>query len=230
MREALRARRSTASPSGSSARFGRHPRSRSRNGRSPGTSPSSSPSSRTSEHPTSGRTRSRCVPHRRERDGRGARRRAESPERRGGRRPRRGRERRRGGDRHAPGTRPGGPRAQCVSRHLEGPGGPDRALFGAAHASAGPRARTNALACRRLRDAQARRFHRRLRLRRHGHSGTAADAGRREPGTAGGAALFTEYGESVFGSRGWLVSLYAALAVGLALLGVGWRYLAVRTA
>ena len=44
-----------------------------------------------------------------------------------------------------------------------------------------------------------------------------------------GRALFTEYRESVFGSRGWLVSLYAALAVGLALLATGWRYLAVRT-
>ena len=45
-----------------------------------------------------------------------------------------------------------------------------------------------------------------------------------------GRPLFTEYRESEFGSRGWLVSLYAALAVGLLLLGVGWRYLAVRTA
>lgn len=45
-----------------------------------------------------------------------------------------------------------------------------------------------------------------------------------------GRPLFTEYGESAFGSRGWLVSLYAALAAGLLLLGVGWRYLAVRTA
>ena len=45
-----------------------------------------------------------------------------------------------------------------------------------------------------------------------------------------GRSLFSEYRESAFGSRGWLVSLYAALAVGLALLGVGWRYLAVRTA
>ncbi|MDD9983776.1 MAG: hypothetical protein OXU81_20870, partial [Gammaproteobacteria bacterium] len=45
-----------------------------------------------------------------------------------------------------------------------------------------------------------------------------------------GRPLFTEYRESAFGSRGWLVSLYAALAAGLALLGVGWRYLAVRTA
>ena len=44
-----------------------------------------------------------------------------------------------------------------------------------------------------------------------------------------GRPLFTEYRESAFGSRGWLVSLYAALAAGLALLGVGWRYLAVRT-
>ena len=42
--------------------------------------------------------------------------------------------------------------------------------------------------------------------------------------------LFTEYRESAFGSRGWLVTLYAALAAGLALLGVGWRYLAVRAA
>ena len=45
-----------------------------------------------------------------------------------------------------------------------------------------------------------------------------------------GRALFSEYRESAFGSRGWLVSLYAALAAGLALLGVGWRYLAVRAA
>ena len=45
-----------------------------------------------------------------------------------------------------------------------------------------------------------------------------------------GRALFSEYRESAFGSRGWLVSLYAALAAGLALLGVGWRYLAVRSA
>ena len=45
-----------------------------------------------------------------------------------------------------------------------------------------------------------------------------------------GRALSSEYRESVFGSRGWLVSLYAALAAGLLLLGVGWRYLAVRTA
>ena len=45
-----------------------------------------------------------------------------------------------------------------------------------------------------------------------------------------GRPLFTEYRESAFGSRGWLVSLYAALAVGLLLLGVGWRYLTVRAA
>ena len=45
-----------------------------------------------------------------------------------------------------------------------------------------------------------------------------------------GRPLSTEYRESSFGSRGWLVSLYAALAAGLLLLGVGWRYLAVRTA
>ena len=45
-----------------------------------------------------------------------------------------------------------------------------------------------------------------------------------------GRPLFTEYRESAFGSRGWLVSLYAALALGLALLAVGWRYLAVRAA
>ena len=45
-----------------------------------------------------------------------------------------------------------------------------------------------------------------------------------------GRALFSEYPEAAFGSRSWLVSLYAGLAVGLALLGVGWRYLAVRTA
>ena len=43
-----------------------------------------------------------------------------------------------------------------------------------------------------------------------------------------GRPLFTEYRESAFGSRGWLVTLYAALAAGLALLGVGWRYLAGR--
>ena len=41
-----------------------------------------------------------------------------------------------------------------------------------------------------------------------------------------GRPLFTEYRESTFGSRGWLVSLYAALAAGLLLLGVGWRFLA----
>ena len=41
-----------------------------------------------------------------------------------------------------------------------------------------------------------------------------------------GRPLFTEYRESAFGSRGWLVSLYAALAAGLLLLGVGWRFLA----
>ena len=45
-----------------------------------------------------------------------------------------------------------------------------------------------------------------------------------------GRPLFTRYLESAFGSRGWLVALYAALAAGLLLLGVGWRYLAVRTA
>ena len=45
-----------------------------------------------------------------------------------------------------------------------------------------------------------------------------------------GRPLFTEYRESAFGSRGWLVTLYAALAAGLALLGVGWRYLSVRAA
>ena len=45
-----------------------------------------------------------------------------------------------------------------------------------------------------------------------------------------GRPLFTEYRESAFGSRGWLVALYAALAAGLALLGIGWRYLAVRAA
>ena len=45
-----------------------------------------------------------------------------------------------------------------------------------------------------------------------------------------GRGLFTRYLESAFGSRGWLVALYAALAAGLVLLGVGWRYLAVRTA
>ena len=45
-----------------------------------------------------------------------------------------------------------------------------------------------------------------------------------------GRPLFTEYRESTFGSRGWLVSLYAALAAGLLLVGAGWRYLAGRTA
>ena len=45
-----------------------------------------------------------------------------------------------------------------------------------------------------------------------------------------GRPLFTEYRESAFGSRGWLVSLYAALAAGLLLLGVAWRFLAGRTA
>ena len=45
-----------------------------------------------------------------------------------------------------------------------------------------------------------------------------------------GRALFSEYRESGFGSRGWLVSLYAGLAAGLALLGLGWRYLVVRSA
>ena len=45
-----------------------------------------------------------------------------------------------------------------------------------------------------------------------------------------GRPLFTEYRESAFGSRGWLVSLYAALAAGLLLLGIGWRFLAGRTA
>ena len=45
-----------------------------------------------------------------------------------------------------------------------------------------------------------------------------------------GRALFSEYRESAFGSRGWLVSLYAALAAGLALLGLGWWYFAVRAA
>ena len=43
-----------------------------------------------------------------------------------------------------------------------------------------------------------------------------------------GRPLFTEYSESAFGSRGWLVSLYAALAAGLLLLGTGWRLLAGR--
>ena len=45
-----------------------------------------------------------------------------------------------------------------------------------------------------------------------------------------GRPLFTEYRESAFGARGWLVSLYGALALGLLLLAVGWRYLAVRAA
>ena len=43
-----------------------------------------------------------------------------------------------------------------------------------------------------------------------------------------GRPLFTDYRESVFGARGWLVSLYGALALGLLLLAVGWRFLVVR--
>ena len=43
-----------------------------------------------------------------------------------------------------------------------------------------------------------------------------------------GRPLFTKYRESAFGSRGWLVSLYAALAAGLLLLVVGWRLLTGR--
>ena len=44
-----------------------------------------------------------------------------------------------------------------------------------------------------------------------------------------GRPLFTEYRESAFGSRGWLVSLYAALAVGLLLLGAVRLFLAGRS-
>ena len=54
-----------------------------------------------------------------------------------------------------------------------------------------------------------------------------ADANRAQ---VDGRPLFTEYRESAFGSRGWLVTLYAALAAGLALVAVGWRYLSGRTA
>ena len=43
-----------------------------------------------------------------------------------------------------------------------------------------------------------------------------------------GRPLFTEYRESAFGSRGWLVSLYAALAAGLLLLGAARWLLAGR--
>ena len=43
-----------------------------------------------------------------------------------------------------------------------------------------------------------------------------------------GRPLFTEYRESAFGSRGWLVSLYAALAAGLLLLGAARWFLAGR--
>jgi len=45
-----------------------------------------------------------------------------------------------------------------------------------------------------------------------------------------GRPLFTEYRESAFGSRGWLVTLYAALAAGLALVAAGWGYLSGRAA
>ena len=45
-----------------------------------------------------------------------------------------------------------------------------------------------------------------------------------------GRPLFTEYRESTFGSRGWLVTLYAALAAGLLLVAAGWRYLSGRAA
>ena len=58
-------------------------------------------------------------------DGRGARRPAQSPERRGGSETQRRRRRSRGRGRRAPGARPGRPRAQRLSRHLEGPGDPD---------------------------------------------------------------------------------------------------------
>ena len=44
-----------------------------------------------------------------------------------------------------------------------------------------------------------------------------------------GRPLFTEYRESAFGSRGWLVSLYAALAIGLLLLGAARLFLAGRS-
>ena len=45
-----------------------------------------------------------------------------------------------------------------------------------------------------------------------------------------GRPLFTAYRESAFGSRGWLVSLYAALAVGLVLIAASRRPLARRRA
>ena len=45
-----------------------------------------------------------------------------------------------------------------------------------------------------------------------------------------GRPVFTEYRESTFGSRGWLVTLYAALAAGLLLVAAGWRYLSGRAA
>ena len=45
-----------------------------------------------------------------------------------------------------------------------------------------------------------------------------------------GRPLFTEYRESTFGSRGWLVTLYAALAAGLLLVAASWRYLSGRAA
>ena len=163
--------------------------------------------------------------------GRGARLRAQSPERRDGRVSRRRRAgRRRGGARSAR-SRPGGARAQRVSRHLEGPGDPDRALVRAAHAPRCPGARADALARGRLHHARGSTtvivgfvF---ADLDAEGRLRVQADANRVR---LQGRALFSEYRESTFGSRGWLVSLYAALAAGLALLGVGWRYLAVRTA
>ena len=45
-----------------------------------------------------------------------------------------------------------------------------------------------------------------------------------------GQALFSEYRGSAFGARGWLVSLYAALAVGILLLALNRRFLTGRAA
>ena len=44
-----------------------------------------------------------------------------------------------------------------------------------------------------------------------------------------GRSLFSEYRAAVFGARGWLVSLYAALLAGLLLLGLAWRLLSSRS-
>ena len=46
----------------------------------------------------------------------------------------------------------------------------------------------------------------------------------------GGRSLFTEYRDSAFGARGWLVSLYAALVAGLLLLVIARRSLSGRAA